>query len=142
MPIKPGTLSRMLDPSVRLIAVSGALELATERRLRSDLREAAGDRSRELVIDLRGVTFIDSSGLAVLVHADQQFRRQGRAMACVIRPGPVERLLDAAGLRDALHLFGTPEEAAAHVLRATHSGQAKPPGQSGATDIGVGTLAR
>jgi anti-sigma B factor antagonist len=107
----------MLDPRVQLITVSGALDLAAERRLRSDLSEAAGVPSREVVIDLRGVTFMDSSALAVLVHANQQFQRQGRALACVTRAGPVQRLLDVTGLRHALVVFDTPEEAAAHVLR-------------------------
>jgi len=66
---------------------------------------------------MRGVTFIDSTGVAVLVHADQQFRRQGRSMACVVRDeGPVYRLLEAAGIRDALVLFSDLDEATAHVL--------------------------
>jgi anti-sigma B factor antagonist len=107
----------MLDPRVQLITVSGALDLAAERRLRSDLSEAVGVTSREVVIDLRGVTFMDSSVLAVLVHANQQFQRQGRAIACVTRAGPVRRLLDVTGLRHALLVFETLEEAAAHVLR-------------------------
>ena len=107
----------MLDPRVQLIAVSGALDLAAERRLRSDLSEAAGVPSRELVLDLRAVTFMDSSALAVLVHANQQFQRQGRAIACVTRAGPVQRLLEVTGLRDALQIFDTLEDAAAHVLR-------------------------
>jgi anti-sigma B factor antagonist len=114
----------MLDARVQLITVSGALDLASERRLRSDLSAAAGDQSRELVIDLRGVTFMESSALAVLVHADQQFQRQDRAIAFVIREGPVQRLLDATGLRHGLAFFDTFEEAAAHVLRrsARHPG--------------------
>jgi anti-anti-sigma factor len=108
----------MRDPRVRVLAVAGALDVAAERRLRSALFDAAGDLSRELVVDLRGVTFIDSGGLAVLVHADRQFQRQGRAMACVIRPGPVQRLLDAAGLGHALLVYATPEDASARVLAA------------------------
>jgi anti-anti-sigma factor len=108
----------MLDPRVQLITVSGVLALATERQLRSDLSQAAGVPSRELVIDLRGVTFMDSSVLAVLVHANQQFQRQGRAIACVARAGPVQRLLDVTGLRHALQVFDTLEQAAEHVLRS------------------------
>jgi anti-sigma B factor antagonist len=108
----------MLDPRVEVITLSGALDLGAERRLRSDLSEAAGDRSRDLVIDLRGVTFMDSSALAVLVHADQQLQRQGRALACVIREGPVQRLMDETGLRHAMAVFRTLEDAVAHVLRA------------------------
>ena len=107
-----------MDPRITLITLRGALDLAAERSLRADLSAAAGDLSRALVLDLRGVTFIDSMGLAVLVHADQQFRRQGRRMACVVRDdGPLQGLLDATGIRDELPLFGSLENAASHVLR-------------------------
>jgi anti-anti-sigma factor len=107
-----------MDPRINLITLRGALDLASERSLRADLSAAAGDLSRALVLDLRGVTLIDSMGLAVLVHADQQFRRQGRSMACVVRDdGPLQRLLEATGMRDALLQFRSLESAASHVLR-------------------------
>ena len=108
----------VLDARVQLITLSGALGLSNERQLRSALAEAVGDRSRELVVDLRGVTFIESSALAVLIHAHQQLERQARAMACVVRAGPVRSLLDAVGLRDALLICDSPEEGAARVLAA------------------------
>lgn len=107
----------MLDPRIRLLALSGELDLATEREVRAELAQAAGDRSRELVVDLRPVTFIDSSGLALIVHAHLQLERQGRALACVVRDGAVRRLLDQTGLADTLPAFDTPEQAVAHVLR-------------------------
>jgi anti-anti-sigma factor len=69
----------MLDPSITLITLTGAVDLASERRLRADLSAAAGDAQRRVIVDLRAVTFIDSTGLAVLVHADRQFRQQGGA---------------------------------------------------------------
>ena len=106
----------MLDPRVRLLTVADALDLHSQRRLQSLLSAAVDDHSRELVIDLRGVTALDSSLLAVLVHTDQQFRPQKRAIACVTRPGPVEDLLDATGLRETLQLFAAPEQAAAYLV--------------------------
>src|SRR3954471_3832663 len=108
----------MLDPRVQQITLSGALDLSNERQLRSMLAGAVGDRSRELVVDLRGVTFIESSVLAVLVHAHQQLERQARAMACILRPGPVQSLPDASGLRGALLICDSPQEGAARVLGA------------------------
>ena len=107
----------MIDPGITLITLTGAVDLASERRLRADLSAAAGDPSRALIVDMRGVTFIDSTGMAVLVHADQRFRAQGRSMACVVREdGPLQRLLRASGLEDGLLLFHDPETAAAHLL--------------------------
>ena len=106
----------LTNPRINLITLSGGLDLAAERALRADLSAAAGDLSRAVVIDLRGVTFIDSMALAVLVHADQQFRRQGRSMACVVRDeGPLQRLLKTTGMRDGLLQFSSLEEAVAHV---------------------------
>lgn len=117
-----------MDPRITLITLRGALDLAAERSLRADLSAAAGDLSRALVLDLRGVTFIDSMGLAVLVHADQQFRRQGRSMACVVRDGgPLQRLLETTGMRDGLLQFRSLENAASHVLSdRSHAGMLEP----------------
>lgn len=117
-----------MDPRITLITLSGALDLASERSLRADLAAAAGDLSHELVVDLRGVTLIDSMGLAVLIHADQQFRRQGRSMACVVRDdGPLQRLLATTGMEDALLQFSSIGSAASHVLRdRSHAGALEP----------------
>src|SRR5215217_703953 len=106
-----------MDPRITLITLSGEIDLTSERRLRAGLSAAAGDASRALILDLRGVTFLDSTAIAVLVHGDQQFRRQGRRLACVIRDdGAVGRLLEATGLHDDLLLFRDLDAAAAHVL--------------------------
>jgi len=106
-----------MDPRITLITLRGEIDLASERRLRADLSAAAGDASRAVVLDMRGVTFLDSTGLAVLVHADQQFRRQGRSIACVIRDdGAVGRLLRATGIHDDLLVFRVVDAATSHLL--------------------------
>src|SRR4051812_32246065 len=118
----------MLDPRVELLTASGALDLQTQRQLQSQLSDTAGDRSRELLIDLRGVTCLDSSLLAILVHTDQHFRRRGRAMACVTRRGPVEEFSRRPAYATRSRLFAAPEEAPAYVLGAR--GQRPPGGAS------------
>jgi anti-anti-sigma factor len=106
-----------MDSRVTVITLTGQVDLSSERRLRSDLAAAAGDASRALVLDVRGVTFMDSTALAVVVHADQQFRRQGRSMACVLRDdGPVDRLLQQTGVRDGLRIFRRLEDAIDELL--------------------------
>ena len=85
----------MIDPRITLITLTGVVDLASERRPRADLSTAAGDVSRALIVDMRGVTFIDSTGMAVLVHADQQLRAQARSMANVVRE--MGRCSDSSG---------------------------------------------
>jgi anti-anti-sigma factor len=53
--------------AVRIVAVAGELDLASSARLGSALDRLTSDRAA-LVLDLRTCTFIDSSGLAAVLH--------------------------------------------------------------------------
>ena len=66
----------------------GKLELAVERYL-----------PRQLILDFSGVSFMDSSGLAVVLNA--QKRMQGIGGSAVIRNAPpqAKKVLDAANIR-------------------------------------------
>jgi len=69
-------------PRLTLITLTGSVDLASERRLRAHLSAAASDTSRAAVLDRRR-RVMDSTGLAAMVDADQQLRRQGRVLASV-----------------------------------------------------------
>ena len=77
---------------------SGELDLATSDTFRRDLRAAlAGDPDR-LVVDLADVSFLDSSGIAVLVSAFKA-QRERQAELLVVNPQPiVQRALELVGL--------------------------------------------
>jgi anti-sigma B factor antagonist len=57
-----------------VVAVRGELDLYTAPRLWDALDSAIAGRPHELVIDLSNVTFVDSSGLSVLVRAHKRLR--------------------------------------------------------------------
>lgn len=74
-----------------MVAVSGEIDMATAPELRRALERAIPDTEQGLVIDLLDVSFMDSSGLGVLVAI-----RQGHPdleMSIVTDQGMVERLL-------------------------------------------------
>jgi anti-sigma B factor antagonist len=76
------------------VHVAGELDLATSPQLQHELQEAQ-DSARLIVIDLRAVTFIDCSGLHVLLAANG-----GRARAILVAGRAVNRLLQLAGVAD------------------------------------------
>ena len=85
----------------RTIRLFGELDIRSAREIQATLSEAVGDRTRELAIDLRKVSFIDSTALGALVRAAEQLRNQGRVLTLAIAAGsPVEGLLDVSGLTD------------------------------------------
>jgi anti-sigma B factor antagonist len=80
------------------LRVSGELTLETAGQLASELAEAERSRADLLVLDLRDVRFIDSTGLAALVAARKRSVRDGRRLILVIAPGTIQRLLELTGL--------------------------------------------
>ncbi|MBB4663573.1 STAS domain-containing protein [Conexibacter arvalis] len=85
----------------RLVAApSGELDLATAPLLIAALR--AHDDCDQLVIDLRGLSFMDSSGLRLLVSEHDRAERGGYELA-LVRGGPeVDRLLRLTRLDETL----------------------------------------
>lgn len=77
----------------------GELDLGTVEQFRQALSEAESQRT-DVVIDLRGLTFIDSTGLHELVQARQRCEQQGRRLALVRGNPPVQRILTVAKLHE------------------------------------------
>jgi anti-sigma B factor antagonist len=93
-----------------VIAVSGELDLASSPALQEELERATASGTPMLIIDLRELDFMDSTGLSVLVRAHQRIEEQGRQLAMVRGPQQVQRLLSLTGVADRLTLVDTPEE--------------------------------
>ncbi len=86
----------LADDVIRLTLV-GELDLATLHLLEQELERIAPDEKR-LVLDLRRLEFIDSSGLHALLRADRRFSDAGGQLTIVRGPRAVERLFQLTGL--------------------------------------------
>src|SRR5687767_1747520 len=98
---------------VPTVAPKGALDLGTSRELQSRLAELAGEHGHEAILDLSGVSFIDSVGLGVVLKAASRFHRQAKRLFIVAPPGPVHRILEFAGVSDRLAVVESVDEARA-----------------------------
>jgi anti-sigma B factor antagonist len=93
-----------------VIAVSGELDLASSPALQEELDRVSSSDSQLLIIDLRELDFMDSTGLSVLVRAHQRAEEQGRRLAMVKGPQQVQRLLSLTGVADRLTVVERPED--------------------------------
>ncbi|MCW3040687.1 MAG: anti-sigma factor antagonist [Solirubrobacterales bacterium] len=91
------------DDSLRITA-TGELDLVTAPLLARALREAAVEADRAILLDLTGVTFMDSSGLAAVLEAVQRSRESAGTLRISPGNGAVVRVLELAGLLDGLPL--------------------------------------
>ncbi len=93
------------------VAVSGEIDAASAPALRSYLNELLSEGYTEVTLDLTDMTFIDSSGLGVVVGLINQLRRQeGRLIIC--NPPPIAvQVLRISGLTSFLEIVpGPPTE--------------------------------
>ena len=81
------------------LTVAGQMDISCGDRFIACLREARDSEPGLLVIDLRGVTFIDSTGLALLLKADG-LARQNQFELQLVRSGAkiVQAVLEATGV--------------------------------------------
>jgi len=96
-----------------LVTVAGEIDMVTTPRLRSYLREQLTRAGSMLVVDLRAVEFLGSSGLAVLVETLDGARERGVALRLVCDSREVVRPLEATGLTDLFEIHHDPDAALA-----------------------------
>jgi len=80
-----------------VVAVRGEVDMATAGQLWTAL-EAAMDGGSKVEVDLRATTFMDSTGLAVLVKAHQQMARANDAIVVREPSTAIRKILVLAGM--------------------------------------------
>ena len=100
------------------VLLRGAMDLGTASRLAAVLDAAIRESRGAFVLDLCDVTFLDSSGVSVLVRARAVLGREERALLIICPPGPARRIFELAGIDDLLELFETRDQAAASLQPA------------------------
>ncbi len=101
MPGRPFEILQEQDGESRSIRLSGELDLAVAPILEAAICDACDDGTRQLVIDLADLDFIDSIGLQTLVVAANRCQERRTALTLIrpTKPG-LQRVLNLTGLDD------------------------------------------
>ena len=103
------TLSTTERDGLTLVAPGGELDLFTTPRLSEALDAVAGE-GRRVVLDLRGLEFMDSTGLAVVLRY-HELSRQGTFEFVVVRgPDAVDRIFRITRTDELLAMLEVPPE--------------------------------
>jgi anti-sigma B factor antagonist len=101
---------------VRVVVVCGELDIATSPEVRELLADATTDKAQPLVIDLTRCDFIDSTGLAALLHGAKPAQNGESRVAIVSPGGDVRRMLELTAIDKSIPVFGALEQAVAAVV--------------------------
>ncbi|MEV7968463.1 STAS domain-containing protein [Sphaerisporangium sp. NPDC088356] len=91
-------LARRAFGDAVVVAVEGELDLFTAPFLRDEVREAIKQDGTRLVLDLGALSFMDSSGLSVLIEAWRLATGEGGGVSLAAPQAPVARILRTTGL--------------------------------------------
>jgi anti-sigma B factor antagonist len=91
-----------------VLRVCGDLDLETAPRLLAGAEPHLDTGDGGLVIDLSEVTFIDSSGLSVLIRINQRVTAANRRLAIIAPPPHVAKAFEITGLNQVLPLRSHP----------------------------------
>ena len=94
-----------LRENAHYVAPSGELDIATVELLERALVEAEHADSAMIVLDLSGLSFIDSTGLRLVLDVNERCGGATDRLRVIAGSPAVERLLDIVGLRERLPLI-------------------------------------
>lgn len=105
-------LDYRLDQGIAVVTVSGEIDVATNGAVRTGLLRVVTDETyRGLVVNLANVTFIDSTGLGVLLGVWRRACATHGSMALAAPSAAARRILDTTGLLKVLPVHDTEAEA-------------------------------
>lgn len=87
-----------------VVSASGAIDLTTQAAFAENVQEALQREASSVVIDLAGVTFLASPGLAVLVEAQENAMRAQKNLHIAVGSTVVKRSIELTGLGQILPL--------------------------------------
>ena len=96
-----------------MLAPEGPLDIATVTEAHKQLLELDLPPRGELTLDLSDVTFMDSTGIRLLLQAREHAARRGAALVVVRGSDDVMRVLELVGLCDQLEIVAPRERTAA-----------------------------
>ena len=105
------------DHGFTVIGVSGEIDVYTAPKLRERLIGLVEAGSYQLIVDMEGVEFLDSTGLGVLVGGLKRVRAHDGWIDLVCTQGRILRIFRITGLNKVFSIYSTvPEALAAHEL--------------------------
>ena len=96
------------------LMLKGELDLSTVEQVEQELDAAEARDEKLLVIDLSRLTFLDSTGLRLMVTADQRARQDGRRLVIVRGPDTVQRVFSITKLDETLEMVDDLSEVTNH----------------------------
>jgi len=96
---------------VRVVNLSGNIDVSYSSELRTNLKNMVDTGTTNIILNLKDVDFIDSSGLGIFVAIYKILQPLGGSIRLASPQKTVSRIFDLTGTRKVFPIYGTVEEA-------------------------------
>ncbi|MDQ1615722.1 MAG: hypothetical protein QOJ60_1661 [Actinomycetota bacterium] len=130
METDPAHEGRTPPPGASVVRLPTEVDIGVGAQVRDDLFAALTRRGVDLVVDARGVAFMDSTGVNALIRARERAELMSGSIHVVSGARHVRRLLEITQLTEVLHLVGTLDEAFDCLCSNRSEHSCTPPGEA------------
>lgn len=99
--------------SFSVVEANGEIDVYTAPRLREQLVDLVDEGHYDIVVDMRGVGFLDSTGLGVLVGGLKRVRQHDGTLSLICTQDRILKIFRITGLTKVFPIYSTLEEAIA-----------------------------
>ena len=100
-----------IDHSTVVLDLAGELDMYTGPKLGAAVKDATGNGYRKLVLDLTQLSFLDSTGLSLIVEAQRRMAKKQGAVTVVCAADNVRQIFTLTGLDRVLPIVPTRDHA-------------------------------
>jgi anti-sigma B factor antagonist len=100
-----------VGPTTTVLALTGEIDLYTCPELKQELLRVIEEGATLIVVDLAGTTFIDSTGLGVLIRGVERLRMNEGRLAVACADPNLTKIFEVTGLDRVFSIYGSREEA-------------------------------
>jgi anti-sigma B factor antagonist len=106
-------MASVSNPAPNVVALGGEIDLHQSQHVKDGINPLIENKTQRVLIDLSGVSYIDSSGIAVLIDALQRVQAYGGKLAlCGLRE-TVKNIFEIARLDQVFKIYADREAAEA-----------------------------
>jgi anti-anti-sigma factor len=100
--MSPTVISAGRDARRARLVLGGDLDMAARFKAEQAVDELLSEPVEQLVVDLGEVTFLDSTGMGLVLELDDRARSEGFKLRLLRGPAEVQRVFELAGVADVL----------------------------------------
>jgi anti-anti-sigma factor len=104
---------RKVEPDIAVIDMTGGITMGSDsQKIEWGLAELLKENQKKVIFDLSEVTYLDSSGIGILMMCHAKLKKAGGALRIAGARGMVEETLELTSVNKIVRLYPTAAEAA------------------------------